>query len=151
MRAPLNNDTLIENNDLIAVADRGEPVGNHDAGYSSFADSLYHIIFRPGIERTRRLIQNDDGRILCQHPGDLQSLSLTAGEVFAVLCQLALISAGSGQYIIVDLGISRSQDHFEILDRIIPHPDVGVDGIFKQDDILIHDRYGTGKNTSVNI
>ena len=62
-----------------------------------------------------------------------------------------LIAAGQGGDIVMDLRIPGSHDYFEVLDGIVPHPDIGGHGILEQDDVLIdhghrpgHDLPGKG-------
>ena len=78
MRASLYNLSLIQDNDLIAVADGGKTVGDHDAGNAAFADGADDIILCLCIQGRGGLIHDADGGILGQGTGDLQSLTLTA-------------------------------------------------------------------------
>ena len=51
----------------------------------------------------------------------------------------------------MDLGVSGSQDDFEVLDAVVPHAYIVGNGIFEQDDVLVDDRQGTRKDASVDL
>ena len=98
---------VVKDDDLVAVADSGEPVGDDDAGDTALLDRVCDLIFRSRVQGARRLVHNDDVRVLRQHAGNLQPLPLTAGEVAASLGDFTLIAAGPGHDIVVDLGVPR--------------------------------------------
>ena len=50
----------------------------------------------------------------------------------------------------MDLGISGRHDHFKILYAVIPHADIGCNGVLKQNDFLIHDGHRACEDTSVD-
>ena len=151
MCAALDDFAVVEDNDLIAVADRRETVGDHDAGDAPFLDSTDQLIFCLGIEGACRFVHDDDRGILGENAGDLQSLSLAAGHIPASLDDLPFIAIRSLHDIVVDLGVSGSHDDLEIFDRIVPHPDIIGDRIFEEDDILVHDSKGAGEYTAVDL
>ena len=122
-----------------------------NTGDPAVADRFHDVIFRLCIQCARRLIQYDDGRILRKHAGDLQALTLAAGKVLAVLCQFSVIAAGPPEDIIVNLGVSCRQDHFEISNAFIPHADIRRNGVLKKNDFLVHDCHRSGKHTSVDL
>ena len=51
----------------------------------------------------------------------------------------------------MDLRVARGKQHLEILNRIVPHPDIIGDGILEEDDILVNDREGAGHHASRNL
>ena len=51
MRTPFDDPALIQDNDLITVSDRGEPMRNHDAGYTAVLDRLDQFVLGFGIQR----------------------------------------------------------------------------------------------------
>ena len=53
--------------------------------------------------------------------------------------------------IVIDARVACSQDHFEILNGIVPHANVLRDGIFKEGDILIDDTDRTGEDIAVDL
>lgn len=81
MDSALNNLTPFQNDDFIAVPDGAQAVGNDNAGAAAPANALINYLFRQGIQGAGCLIQDQDGRITSQSPGNLQSLPLTAAKV----------------------------------------------------------------------
>ena len=76
-------------------------------------------------------------------PLDLGEIHLTAGvEVDAVEALHDLC---------VDLRITGSQNHLKIFNGVVPQLDIVFYGVFKQDDILIHNRHRTCKHSSVDL
>ena len=68
VRPLFTNAALLQNHDLVGAADRRQPVRdhNHRAMLHQVRQRLLHQHFRLGIEVRRRLIQNQDGRVLEQ-------------------------------------------------------------------------------------
>src|ERR1041385_3520180 len=64
MTARLNNSPAIHHVYDISMHRRGEPMRDDDRGAANRenAESVKPVCFRPRIERTRRLVQNDDWR-----------------------------------------------------------------------------------------
>ena len=106
MRTAFHDMPLFKHDDLVAVADRGQPVGDHDTGDAAVLDSFHQFIFGFGVQSAGRLVQNDNGRILRQNPGNLQALPLSAGQVPAVFDQPALVSSGPLQDIVMNLRVA---------------------------------------------
>ncbi len=106
-------------------------MGDHDAGDPPLPDGVDDVVLGPGIQGAGGLVQNDDGGILGQDTGDLQSLALSAGQVLAVLRKFPLIAAGPQEDIVVDLGVPGRHDDLEIQDGGVPHADILRDGVLK--------------------
>ena len=85
MRPALHDVPAVQNDDLVAVSDRGKTVGDHNAGDAPHADGTDYLVLCFGVQRGSRLVQDADRRILGQGSCDLKSLPLSAGEVAAVL------------------------------------------------------------------
>ena len=81
MRPAFDHGALIQHQDLIAVPDRGQPVGDHDAGDAPVLDGLYQLVLGQGVQGGGGLVQDDQGGVLGQDPGDLQTLPLSAGQI----------------------------------------------------------------------
>ena len=79
--------TLVENNDMVSVANRGETVRDHQSGapFGEMGEGLMDQLFVDGVEMRRGLIKNEDGSIFEQRPGDGESLPLAAGKLNAAL------------------------------------------------------------------
>ena len=65
MRADLLNAAIIHHDDLIGRQNGGEPMGNCDYGSSGgeLLERLLNLLFRFGIERRRRLVEQQNRRI----------------------------------------------------------------------------------------
>ena len=150
MCSALNNDTPVQYNDLITVTNRGQSVRYYDAGNSPVADRLDDFILCLGIQRGSSFVQNADRRILRKTVCNLQSLSLSAGEVLSSFKHPVSVTVVTLHDIIVNSGITGCKDHFEIFDGIIPHLDISGNRIGKQRNLLIDDRYRAGKYVPVN-
>ena len=85
MVAALNDLPVLQHHDRIGVADCRKPVGD-DKGCPvrhQPVHAVLDVLLRPRIDRTRRLIQNQDLRLWYQRAGNRQALALAAGEVAA--------------------------------------------------------------------
>ena len=81
------------------------------------AERLLHQPLRLGVERRGRLVENEDGRVLEQRPGDGQPLPLPAGQPLPAFANRGAIPVGHGGDELVrvrrpcrglDLGVGRS-------------------------------------------
>ena len=72
--------------DAVTKAGGRQPVGNEDGGLSRrhVAVLLVNIVFRNGVQRRRRFIQNEDRPVLIKCPRQHQPLGLAAGKEHAV-------------------------------------------------------------------
>ena len=123
---------------------------HNDTSNSTVFYGSYNLKFRFCIQRRSGLVKNDDGRILGQNTGNLHSLPLAARKVLATLGDFVTVTPVTLHNILMELRIPRSHDDLKILYRIIPHFDIVCNCILKQNNILIHYRQRSGKNTSVN-
>ena len=83
MRAALDHPAPVEHDDLVAVADRRQAVGDDDAGQAAPSDRLEHFELGDRIERAGRLIEHEQRRIGGERLGQLQPLPLAAREIGA--------------------------------------------------------------------
>ena len=61
--------SVLEDEDLVAVADGGEAVCNDNTGDAAFADGSHDFILGLGVERGGCLVQDADGRVLRKGAG----------------------------------------------------------------------------------
>ena len=82
MGAPGRDVSILQHQDLIGVHDGGKPVGYHDQRFffCQPADGLLQLILVFRVNEGRGLVQNDDGRVLEDGPGDGKALPLPAGQ-----------------------------------------------------------------------
>ena len=78
MRPPLHDMSAVQDDDLVAVTDRGKPVSDNNAGDASHADGADYFVLCFGVQCGGRLVQDADRRILGQGPRDLNALPLPA-------------------------------------------------------------------------
>src|SRR5260370_22736729 len=80
--AGLDEATALEYEDTVGVADGRKPMRDHEGGaaFHDLGERRLDSRFGECVERTGRLVQNENGRILEQCPRDRQPLALTAGK-----------------------------------------------------------------------
>ena len=76
--------------------DRREPVRDdeHRAAGEQSVDRLLHESFRLGVERRRRLVENEDRRIDEQRARDREALPLAARQARAALAEHRVVAVG---------------------------------------------------------
>ena len=79
--AALDGDALLEDDDLVAVADRREAVRDDQAGAAAGADVLVDRLLDQRVEGARRLVHDQDRRVAGERAGDLEPLALAAAPV----------------------------------------------------------------------
>ena len=92
---------LFDHVDHVGLGNGVQPVGDHQCGaaFDQFAHGVLDETLRLGVERCGRLVQQDDGRIADQGPGDSDALALAAGvgrwhlQMPAGLCHSRVASA----------------------------------------------------------
>ena len=90
VRAPLDDMTVVEHDDLVAITDRGQSMSHHDAGYLAPTNRLDYLLLGLGVKRARCLVENRDGGLLCEHARDFQALELATGKAFFLGVQIRL-------------------------------------------------------------
>ena len=78
----LNDLTVIDNEYFVGVAHSFQPVSDHDDRLivGQFRNGLHQLLFIFGVNIGRGLVQNDDGCVLHNGPGNGDALPLAAGE-----------------------------------------------------------------------
>src|SRR5436190_6719017 len=96
VRAALHNPPLGQDDDEIGVLYGGEPVRDdeHRAVRHQAVDRFLHQALGLGVERAGRFVENEDGRIAEQRPGDRDALALPAAESGPALAEQRLVSFG---------------------------------------------------------
>ena len=90
MSAELRDFPFGNHRNFIGAANGGQAVRHHYCG-SAFAQLVkcgLNLHFRAVIERTCRLVQNQNGRVFQEHSRNGNALFLTAGEFDAALSDL---------------------------------------------------------------
>src|SRR5215470_4150083 len=96
--AALDDPSRLEHENPRGIADRGEPMRDHEGGAA-----LHHLVERDlheplgrRVERTRGLVENEDRRVLQQRARDRQALALAAGKRAAALAHRGAEALGMG-------------------------------------------------------
>ena len=82
MRALLDEAAALEHEDAVGVADRAQPVRDHERGAADeqLVEALLDGALRLGVERARRLVEEQDRRPVVERASDRDPLLLAAGE-----------------------------------------------------------------------
>ena len=97
MVAGLDDAPLVDDQDLIGVANGIEPVGNDQQGLTpaQLGDGLLDVALVVGVHAGSGLIQNDDGGILQNAAGNGDPLPLSTGETGSTFVETVSKPSGS--------------------------------------------------------
>src|ERR1700744_3474322 len=121
--ARVDDVTVVENDDLVRVADGGQPVRDGDRGpaFGKGVERLLHGPFGLGVEGAGRLVQDQDARVPEQGPGDRDPLLLAAGEPVPAGADHGVVPVGQADDEVVDLGRAG-----RVLDLLVGGGGLGV-------------------------
>ena len=96
MRALFDNAGLVDNNNAIGMLNGGQAMGDDQSGAAArqLGQRLLNGQFGGGIERGCGFIQNQDGWVLEEDPGDGHALLLPAGQLDATLADYGVEAIG---------------------------------------------------------
>ena len=114
MAALLDDIAVLHKQDDVRVPDGGEAVGDHKAGppLHQLFHGLANLHFGAGIHAGSGLVQDNDGRVAEEHPGDGEKLALSGGKVCRLVVQHSVIALRHGADKVVHLGRFGSRDDF---------------------------------------
>jgi len=96
MGALFNQRAIREHADLVGVADRRQPVRDHDCRPLGAAQELVecelHHALRLSVKRRSRLVQDQNGWLAHQRTSDCDALLLTARQLYAFIANLRRIA-----------------------------------------------------------
>ena len=94
VRAPLHHPSRVEHHDLVRVAHGGQTVRDHQHGPLGHepVDRLLHQPLRLGVQRAGGLVEDQDGRVAEQRPGDRDPLPLAAREPGPALAEQRVVA-----------------------------------------------------------
>src|SRR5215510_12255721 len=112
--------SILDDEDAISIDDGMQAMCDHDRRppLAEVLDRALNLPLGFGIERSRRLVEQDDRRVLEQGACDGDALALAAGELQAVLADWGVVPAGECRDEVVrisglggggDLGLARAQ------------------------------------------
>src|SRR5467141_1973904 len=94
--ALLRDTTILQDDDLVGIADGAQAVSNGDDGaplHEAF-ERLHHQPLRLGIERRSGLVEDEDGRVADDRARDADALPLATGERLASFAQQGVVTHG---------------------------------------------------------
>ena len=141
MGAGLGDDAVGDGDDPACGPDGGEPVGDDEGGAAlgQGVEGLLDLGLGDGVQGGGGLVQDQDGGILQEDPGDGHALLLAAGEEGAALTDIGVEALGHSQDILVDLGLFRSLDDLLHGGVGLAVADVLENGVGKEEHILLDD------------
>src|SRR5436305_981310 len=107
MLSPFNNLPSLEHEDLFAVPNRAEAVGNDEAGTAASPHRVIDHQLSSGIERSGGFVQHQDPRINRKSSGDFQPLPLASAEVPSRLFNPVFVAATPRCDLVVNCSIFR--------------------------------------------
>src|ERR1700704_2278751 len=104
--ALLDDSALVQHQDAGGALHRGEPVGD-DEGRAALRQAGQRLLDRKlafRVQRARRLVEQQDGRIAQKRAGERDALALAAGKGHAALAEAGCIPLGHGPDEAMSLG-----------------------------------------------
>ena len=94
MRTLLGDASVVDDDDLVGVVHRGEPVGDDDrrAPLQQRVERILHQLFALGVECRGRLVEDQDLGIFQHRAGDRQPLPLAARQFHAAVADVGLVA-----------------------------------------------------------
>ena len=132
---------VLEDGDHVGAPDRRQPVSHHDrrpADHHRLQRRLDGAL-RLGVQRARRLVEEEDPGVLEDGPRDGHALLLPAGELDAPLAGAGVVASGQRRVELVRVRGPRGGD--DLLLRgvaFLAVGDVGADRVVEQDGLLAH-------------
>src|SRR5919107_776286 len=139
--ALLDQLSVVQDQDEVGVADRGEAVRDHERGapdHQAFP-AVQDDGLRPRVDGRRRLVQDADRGVFQKGPRDADALAFAAGELGPALAEYGLVLVRQAHDEVVGVGVSRRPD-----DVIHARPEPPVEDVFgygarEQQRFLQHD------------
>ncbi len=100
--------------------------------FVNFAERLLHQPLRFGVERARRLVEQQDRRVLEDGPGERQALALAARQPQAAVADHGVVALRLGDDELVRGGRLGGGDDLRVAGAEPAERDVGADGVVEQ-------------------
>ena len=122
MLALLDDLAAIEHDDVVGMHDRGEAMGDDEAGALArhALERVLDLALGMAVERRSRLVEHENGRRLQNGAGDRHALLLAAGEFQAALADERIVAERQRHDEVVDLGKPRGLPHLAVLASGLP-------------------------------
>ena len=107
MGAAFSDDAVLEVDDAVGLFDSGQTVGddNDRPVFHQVIDGLLDLAFRLHVHGGGGFVQDEDGRVTQDRPGNGEPLLLAAGEPDPPFADVTVVTVGHGHDEVV--GISR--------------------------------------------
>src|SRR6266567_6795985 len=137
-RALIGDTSVLQDDHLIGVAHRREPVGDDDHGLPPcfLYEVLLNEIFRETVERAGRLVQDQDGRIPQQGSGQRNALHLSSRKRDAARAHLGVVALRQLRDESIGVGPDGGRDNLVPAGGEISVTDVLANGVTEQVGIL---------------
>ncbi len=139
--SPFHNTPVYDYSDFVRVADGGETMGYHQGGAApaQFVQGLLNQHFGGIVQGTGGLVQNQNGGIFQEYPGDAKALLLAAGELDAPFADFRVVALFQGHDVIVDIGPADCLIDFFLGGVRASVEDVFPDGAHEEEHVLLYD------------
>ena len=143
---------VLDDKDLVGVPDRRQAVGDGDDGPApgELGDGGLDQVLVLRVDAGRGLVQNDDGRVLKDGPGNGNPLFFTAGQGTAALADYRVVTLWQSHDKAVAAGFFCRFDHLLLRGVRLSEADIRPDRVVEKVDILedhgnIREKTVTGK------
>ena len=126
-----------KDDDLVAVADRREPVGDDQAGATAPAQVVVDDHLGLRVERACGLVEDQEAGVADQGPGDLQPLALAAGEIPPLLADDRAISSPPLEQVAVDRRVDARLDQPVRGNRLVPERQILANRALEETDVCV--------------
>ncbi|MFO0671754.1 MAG: hypothetical protein U0235_19335 [Polyangiaceae bacterium] len=127
VRALLDELSFVHHEDAIGVDDGREAVRHDDARAREGLQLLLHLELGVGVERARRLVEEQDGRVIDERAREREPLPLTAGERRAAGDHRGVVAEGHLGDVLVDAGELCGALNAIEWERRVGERDIGAD------------------------
>ncbi|KPC65928.1 hypothetical protein ADL29_06765 [Streptomyces chattanoogensis] len=116
-------------------------MGDDDDGLvrHQVVDGPLHRHLRFGVQGRRRSVEQDDGRVFEDGPGDGDPLAFAAGECRTDLADAGVVAVGESVHELVNVGCPRGRLDLRVGGIGTGERDVRADGVVEEVDVLEHD------------
>ena len=140
MAALLDDVATLHDQDRVRVADGGQTVGDDEARAATpqRPHGPLHQELGSRVNRTGGLVQDEDGGIRDEGPGDGEQLTLAGRDIGGLLLQDRLVALGQRPHGVVDVAGARGRLHLLVRGAGTPVADVLADRALEEPRVLQH-------------
>ena len=130
--------TVIEHHNVVGILDGAELMRNdqHGGGLSQFGDGILYGFLHAGVEGRSCFVEQDDGGLLEQGPGNTDTLAFAAGQHAAAFTHPGFPAVRQTLGDLGDAGTLRGSANISGACLRVAVGDVGLQGVVKEVDVL---------------